>query len=238
MLLFREGIPSKLLSIEKNPVEAFYVEVNLRKIKWLLGCSYNPNKNDIHAHLENLDRSLALYSSSYENHIIKCDFNVETEYTYIKNFYDNFGLTNFIKEHACFENPENPSWSDLILINRPRSFQNSCAIETGLSYFHKMTLTVRKKSFQKYKHRIIKFRDHRHFQNNAFREPYQKSWTLYAWFRRLDSGRLNSRRLDSVRLGSGRLDSGRMDAWTLDDWTPGLWTLGLRRTGLLDSGHL
>ena len=33
MLFFREGIPSKLLSIEKNPVEAFYVEVNLRKIK-------------------------------------------------------------------------------------------------------------------------------------------------------------------------------------------------------------
>ena len=33
-----------------------------------------------------------------------------------------------------------------------------------------MTLTVMKKSFQKYKPRIIKFRDYRHFQNNPFRE--------------------------------------------------------------------
>ena len=33
-----------------------------------------------------------------------------------------------------------------------------------------MILTVMKKSFQKYKPRITKFRDYGHFQNNAFRE--------------------------------------------------------------------
>ena len=33
MLLIRGDIPSKLLSIEKNSVEAFYIEVNLRKIR-------------------------------------------------------------------------------------------------------------------------------------------------------------------------------------------------------------
>ena len=33
-----------------------------------------------------------------------------------------------------------------------------------------MTFTVMKMSFQKYKFRIIKFWDHKHFQNNAFRE--------------------------------------------------------------------
>ena len=75
MLFVREDIHYKLLSIEKNSIEAFYVEINLRKIKWLLWCSYNPNQNSIHAHLENLDKNLALYSSSYENHIM-CDFDV------------------------------------------------------------------------------------------------------------------------------------------------------------------
>ena len=98
------------------------------------------------------------------------DFNVVPETTYIKSFCDNFDLTNFIKEPTCFKNPENPSCIDLIFTNRPRGFQNSCAIETGLSDFHKMTLTVMKKSFQKYKPRIIKFRDYRDFQNNAVRE--------------------------------------------------------------------
>ena len=76
MLFVREDIHYKLLSIEKNSIEAFYVEINLRKIKWLLWCSYNPNQNSIHAHLENSDKNLALYSSSYENHIIMCDFDV------------------------------------------------------------------------------------------------------------------------------------------------------------------
>ena len=99
-----------------------------------------------------------------------CDFNVGLENTYIKDFCDNFDLTNIIRESTCFKNPENPSCIDLILTNRPRTFQNVCAIETGLSDFHKKPLTVMKESFQKYKPRLIKFRDYRHFQNNDFRE--------------------------------------------------------------------
>ena len=108
----------KLLSIETNSIEAFFVEVNLRKIKWLLSCSYNPNKNNIHANRENLDRSLVFFSSSCENHIIMCDFNVRPDNTYIKRFCDNFDLTNLIKEATCFKNPENPSCNGLILTKR------------------------------------------------------------------------------------------------------------------------
>ena len=75
-----------------------------------------------------------------------------------------------MKETTCFKNPENLSCIDLILTNRPQSFQNFCAIETGLSDLHKMTHTVMQKNFQKYKARIRKFRDYKHFQNNAVRE--------------------------------------------------------------------
>ena len=58
---------------------------------------------------------------------------------------------------TCFKSPENPPWIDFTFINRPRSFQNPCAIETGLTDFPLMTLTAIKKSFQKYKPRIAKF---------------------------------------------------------------------------------
>ena len=34
MLFVREDIPSKLLSVENSPIEAFFVEINLRKKKW------------------------------------------------------------------------------------------------------------------------------------------------------------------------------------------------------------
>ena len=79
-------------------------------------------------------------------------------------------MTNLIKEPTCFKNPEKLSCIDLILSNKPRSFQNSFYVEKGLSDFRKMTLSVMKKFFQKCKPRKIKFRDYRHFQNNAFRE--------------------------------------------------------------------
>ena len=38
MLYFREDIPCKLLSLENHSMEIFYVEINLRKTKLLLGC--------------------------------------------------------------------------------------------------------------------------------------------------------------------------------------------------------
>ena len=47
MLFVREDKPSKLLSIENSPPEPFFVKINLRKKKWLLNCSYNPNRENI-----------------------------------------------------------------------------------------------------------------------------------------------------------------------------------------------
>ena len=75
---------------------------------------------------------------------------------------------NLINELTCFKNPENPPCIDLILTSRPESFQNSCAIETGLLDFHEITLSL----FRNIKLRVIKFRNYRHFQNNAFKEDF------------------------------------------------------------------
>ena len=41
-LYVREGISSKLLLVEENPIEAFFVEINLRnKKRWLIIFAYN-----------------------------------------------------------------------------------------------------------------------------------------------------------------------------------------------------
>ena len=50
------------------------------------------------------------------------------------------------------------------------SFQNSCAFETGLSEFHRMTVTVMKMRFQNLQPRVINHRDYKHFQNENFSE--------------------------------------------------------------------
>ena len=58
MLLIRSDIPAKVISTDKNPFESFYVELNFRKKKWLLNCSYNPNNNNIESHLNCLSRGI------------------------------------------------------------------------------------------------------------------------------------------------------------------------------------
>ena len=43
LLYVREDIPSTLLNTELL-IEGLYIEINIRKKKWLLVCTYNPNK--------------------------------------------------------------------------------------------------------------------------------------------------------------------------------------------------
>ena len=67
MLLIRSDIPAKVIFDDKNPFESFFVELNFRKKKSLLNCSYNPNDDNIESHLNCLSRSIDSLSSKYEN---------------------------------------------------------------------------------------------------------------------------------------------------------------------------
>ena len=158
------------MSVENLPAECFFVEVNLRKKKWLICCSYNPNKNNIKPHLNIISRNLDLYTSLYENLFILGDFNVDMTDSYMKEFCIRYNLTSLIKEPTCYKNPENPSCIDLFLTNLPLSFQSSCVIETGLSDFHRMIVTVMKSTYQKLLPKIKSYRCYKKFDNDRFRE--------------------------------------------------------------------
>ena len=70
------------LASETSPVEGLYVDVKLRKQKWLISCSYNPNiKSMISQHMEALGKIMDLYSSAYENYIFLADFNAGMEHS-------------------------------------------------------------------------------------------------------------------------------------------------------------
>ena len=170
MVFVREDIPVKFLSSENKPIEAFFFELNFHKKKWLVCCSYNPSKNNISSHLEALRRSLDIYSALYKNTILVGDFNVDVNDPIMGFFCESYNFKSLIKDPTCFKNPENPSCIDLILTNSPYSFQNSCVIETGLSDFHKMTVSVMKTTFQKLKPKIVNYRDYSGFSNDDFRK--------------------------------------------------------------------
>ena len=71
-------IPARLLktSLPKD-FEGFFVELNLRKKKILMCCSYNPAKSNISSHLSMVERSLDSYMSSYDKFLVIGDLNSE-----------------------------------------------------------------------------------------------------------------------------------------------------------------
>ena len=62
LVYIREDIPSKLLNISyiASDIECLGIEVNLRKVRWLVICSYNPHENNISNHLENLSKFISV----------------------------------------------------------------------------------------------------------------------------------------------------------------------------------
>ena len=66
-----------------------------------------------------------------------------------------YNCQNIIKEKTCFKNPHNPFCIDLVITNRQKNFQNFMVIETGLSDFHKMSLTAMKSFYIKKKDLIL-----------------------------------------------------------------------------------
>ena len=98
------------------------------------------------------------------------DFNCDPADLEAIEFCELFNLKNLIHEPTCFKSLTNPTCINLILTNRKRSFQNTCIVETGLSDFHKMTLTVLKTLLKKSHPKLILYRDYKNYSNEGFRK--------------------------------------------------------------------
>ena len=116
LLYVREDIPSTLLNTELL-IEGFCIEINIRKKKWLLVCTYNPNKNLISNHLKEIGKNLDNYSSKYDNFILLGDLNSEPTESAVRDFCQIYGCKNLIKDNTCFKNPEKSSCIDLLITN-------------------------------------------------------------------------------------------------------------------------
>ena len=174
MLYLREDIPFKEIKSDMDNVEGIFVEINLRKNKWLLFGSYNPQKSNGLKILESLGNNLNRFMSQYDNLLLLGDFNMEPQENILMGFCECYNLKNLVKEPTCFKNPRNPSCIDLILTNRRTMFQNTSVIETGISDHHKLTVTVMKSFFPKLSPTIVVYRNFSKFDNKAFRYDLQK----------------------------------------------------------------
>ena len=161
----REDIPCKIIkTVCDADFEGIFVEINLRKTKWLLCCSYNPNKSNIANHLKKICKILDKLNSTYDNLVLLGDFHAE--------FLNLYNLKNLVKQNTCFKNPDKPICIVLVLTNCPRSLQNTDTFETRLSDFHKPTFTILTQHFPKQKPRVVIHRQCKNCRNDYFKiEP-------------------------------------------------------------------
>ena len=172
LVYIREDIPAKIL--KKYPLpnccEGLFIELNLRKTKWLMFTGYNPQKQKISTFLKDIEGSLNKYISKYDNIIVLGDFNSETSEPEMTDFCEIYNLENLVKKPTCFKNPLNPSCIDLILTNKTRSFQDTIVVETGISDFHQMTLTTLKTFYTKQTPKQITYRNYKNINNASFKK--------------------------------------------------------------------
>ena len=175
LLYIRDDIPVKQLPLISGNIECVIAEVTISKKKWLLLGIYNPSKTLISTHLSTLAMNLCHYLSTNDNVLILGDFNSELEDEAMHEFCSIHDLKSLIKVPTCFKSTENPSCIDLILTNRPHNFQNSTVLETGLSDFHLLTVTVLKTTFRKRPPKVIKYRNYKNYCHLRFQAELQSS---------------------------------------------------------------
>ena len=87
----REGISSKLISVNFQNREGFFLEINLRKRKWIIGFSYNPHASSI-SHVCPISLPI-----TRKNFLLVGDFNAEESNNSVKDFGDVCGFKHLIK---------------------------------------------------------------------------------------------------------------------------------------------
>ena len=78
IIYVREDIPSKLLRkhILPDDIEALFLEINLKKQKWLFCGYYHPPSQSDNYYFDNIQKTLDVYSN-YEKNILAGDFNAQ-----------------------------------------------------------------------------------------------------------------------------------------------------------------
>ncbi len=181
MIYIREDIPSKILvkhifpdvPFDSNdiqgPIEGIFVEINLRKSKWLLFGTYHRPKQCDSYYFDKVAHAVDFYAKTYDKFLLAGDFNINEFQSELKSFLTQHNSSNLVKDNTCFKSVDNPSCIDLFITNSQRSFQNTKVLNVGCSDFHKMAITVMKTTFAKLKPKEVTYRNYKEFDDNNFK---------------------------------------------------------------------
>ena len=87
---------------------------------------------------------------------------------------ETFDLKNLIKNETCFTDTHKSS-IDVILTNKPRSFQHSLTYETGLSDHHHMIITFMRAHLVRLQPKMVTYRSYKRFTESLFLKDIQNT---------------------------------------------------------------
>ena len=165
----RADIPCKIIKFI-TPLEILCIEVNFRKIKWILIIVYyprpHPSRMNDNEFLSEVGKAIDF--KDYQNIVVMGDINLEPDNDTLVEFKTTYNLVNLIKVPTCYKNVNKPTSIDVILTNKPKSFQKSSALTSGLSDFHELIVTVLKTEFAKICPNVINYRCYKNFLIETF----------------------------------------------------------------------
>ena len=75
-----------------------FLEINLRKCKWLLLSTYHPPSQSDKYYFEQIGTALDVYNMNYDKMLLVGDFNAEEYEKYLGSFLYEYDLKNLVKE--------------------------------------------------------------------------------------------------------------------------------------------
>ena len=131
-----------------SSIEIITLEINLGKEKLLISGTYkSPNINNT-SFLNELYNEVTFYSTLYKNCVLLGDLNIVHNNTQLQTFCESFLFEHLIKKPNC-HNRDTPIGIDHITTNIPKRFLKSMVLETGITGYHKMILTIFRSTFGK-----------------------------------------------------------------------------------------
>ena len=82
----------------------------------------------------------------------KCDGN-----SHFSDLKDTYNLSNLVTLTICFKSSRG-TLLDVLLTNKPKSFQKTFVCETGLSDCHKLVVKIFRSTFIKLPTKVVKYR--------------------------------------------------------------------------------
>ena len=160
---------------ENTNIETICIKITISKRKWCLTFAYRPPYNNNKAtFLMELDKWLCNIARKYENILIIGDLNINFDnlkkgdtHSHMSDLCDTFSLSNLVNGVTCVKS-QNGTSIDVMLTNRPRSIHNISLIETDLSDYRKMIVSVFRAFFKRLPAKVIEHRNYQTFDQNEF----------------------------------------------------------------------